>query len=453
MYDSDKNIKETVGYAPPQSHIAHSGLSGVRAYVHGIKRGVSKWKTVAGLYLVELSWVFLFSLPVYFVFRNLTAKRPAGENLIKSFDIELLSEMFMDHPVLASSLIGLFLAGALSYFVISAFFIGGLIGTEVFSSTGETKKDKKTSRKTDDKPGEKTGEKNENKDEKHNEELNKRSGESNGEGEDDTNSGSDTRNISGSEGEKSSESEEDNLSGGEGEEGDETNEEDKNGKIKTEQDSGYRIAPKTAPRGAPAIALRVARNTGQKTAPRNSKDRGSNNKGRFAAESVKSGPPLLLTHILYMIPGLLFLFILLLSLELGSSLGDDLSHSGKMLVSILSAVPALALITLWDTALDFSRVWFVHCHPRGWRGLLKGFGAGWVVLWQRGAAAVLLHIGYLVLSLIVSLVMLMVFVMLNMVEAFPLFVTFLIVQVFAILRTFVRSSSLLAHHAFIAGRK
>ncbi len=295
----DRKVSEQP-YIDPRSY----GMTGFRGFLHGFQRGRKRWKTVLSIYLFELAWVFLFSLPVYLIFLRLTARRPAGISLKTGWDFELLGEIFMSHPTLFPALLGLTVGASIGALVISPFFTGGLIGTEIKKN------------------------------------------------------------------------------------------------------------------------------------------------GNFFSEAVKHGPCLLLIQLLHYIPGLLFFLFLLSSLRVGASLGEAFSHQGRMITIVLTSLVALALITAWDAALDFSRVWFVDRRPNGWRGVLKGYASGWVILWRRGPAAVLLHIGYTAPSMIAAVGTILVVLLLD--ASIPLRPVglFFITQVFAFTRTYLRVSSLLGRHAF-----
>lgn len=291
-------------YIDPRSY----GMTGFRAYLHGFRRGRKRWKTVLSIYLFELAWVFLFSLPVYFIFLRLTARRPAGIGMTTGWDSELLGEIFMDHPTLFPALLGLTIAASICVLVVSPFFTGGLIGTEI-------KKNR-----------------------------------------------------------------------------------------------------------------------------------------NFFSESVKHGPCLLLIQLLHYIPGLLLFFFFVFSLRSGASWGEEFSHRGRMITMVATSLPALALLTAWDAALDFSRVWFVDRRPTGRRGVLKGFASGWAILWRRGPAAVLLHVGYAAPTMITAAGIVPVVLLLDASIPLPPIGLFFITQVFAFARTYLRVSSLLGRHAFALKR-
>lgn len=98
------------------------------ALTHGFREVWRCKRLVFPVYLANLLTAVFAVLPVYLTLHRLTAHRPAAEELVYRWDLEVLAELVMDNPELVSQLQGVLLFVPLAYLLVSQLLLGGVLG-------------------------------------------------------------------------------------------------------------------------------------------------------------------------------------------------------------------------------------------------------------------------------------------------------------------------------------
>ncbi len=97
-----------------------------------LRAGLSSARRTARLlfpvYVVNLLVAVFAVLPVYLALHRVTAYRPAAERLVNTWDLDVLVELFTDHPALFGQLQGTFLFVPVAYLLLSQLLLGGVLG-------------------------------------------------------------------------------------------------------------------------------------------------------------------------------------------------------------------------------------------------------------------------------------------------------------------------------------
>lgn len=107
---------------------AQDRISILGALTHGLREVWRCKRLVFPVYLANLLTAVFAVLPVYLTLHRLTAHRPAAEQLVYRWDLEVLAELVMDNPELLSQLQGVMLFVPLAYLVLSQVLLGGVLG-------------------------------------------------------------------------------------------------------------------------------------------------------------------------------------------------------------------------------------------------------------------------------------------------------------------------------------
>ncbi len=99
------------------------------ALMHGLREVWRCKRLVFPVYLANLLTAVFAVLPVYLTLHRLTAHRPAAEQLVYRWDLEVLAELVMDNPELLSQLQGVLLFVPLAYLLLSQVLLGGVLGS------------------------------------------------------------------------------------------------------------------------------------------------------------------------------------------------------------------------------------------------------------------------------------------------------------------------------------
>lgn len=88
-----------------------------------------RWRRVVfSLYVINLIWAVLWSLPLMAALDRLLAGRPAGLNLARHWDLEVLIEIWMDHPEMARIMMSLAAFSLIGYSLLSVLVTAGVAG-------------------------------------------------------------------------------------------------------------------------------------------------------------------------------------------------------------------------------------------------------------------------------------------------------------------------------------
>jgi len=110
--------------APPVDKISIIG-----AMAHGFREAWRCKRLVFPVYLANLLTAVFAVLPVYLTLHRLTAHRPAAEQLVYHWDLEVLAELVMDNPELLAQLKGVLLFVPVAYLLITQVLLGGVLGS------------------------------------------------------------------------------------------------------------------------------------------------------------------------------------------------------------------------------------------------------------------------------------------------------------------------------------
>jgi len=95
---------------------------------HGFREVWRCRRLLFPVYLANLLTAIFAVLPVYLTLHRLTAHRPAAEELVYRWDLEVLAELVMDHPELMSQVQGVLVFVPLGYLLLSQLLLGGVLG-------------------------------------------------------------------------------------------------------------------------------------------------------------------------------------------------------------------------------------------------------------------------------------------------------------------------------------
>lgn len=99
------------------------------ALVTGLKTALEARRLTFGLYLFNLAWALVWTLPLYILLSGLIQGRPAGHDLALALDLEILIELLLANPGLGGYGLALLLYCVAGYLIFSIFLLGGVVGT------------------------------------------------------------------------------------------------------------------------------------------------------------------------------------------------------------------------------------------------------------------------------------------------------------------------------------